>query len=178
MRSFRPDLIVNYAISTGVSALAIARSQRIPFVMHVIDALHTLAPHKWIWPLARSFEALLLRNADATIYINEELKDYGVTLGARRQAACTVRTGVDLERFHPSRDANEIRREWSIAPDAVLLVRATLQPVGFLDDNEAHQSFRVWIRSRLRKSAATITCVPLTASVSATNPVRSSNRFS
>ncbi|MDP7259390.1 MAG: glycosyltransferase family 4 protein [Anaerolineales bacterium] len=122
VRSFRPDLIVNYAISTGVSALAIARSQRIPFVMHVIDALHTLAPHKWIWPLARSFEALLLRNADATIYINEELKDYGVTLGARRQAACTVRTGVDLERFHPSRDANEIRREWSIAPDAVLLV--------------------------------------------------------
>jgi len=122
VRSFRPDLIVDYAITTGVSALVIARSQRIPFVMHVIDALHTLAPHRWIWPLARSFEALLLRNADATIYINEVLKDYGVTLGARRHAASTVRTGVDLERFHPSRDANELRRKWGIAPDDVLLV--------------------------------------------------------
>ncbi len=122
VRSFRPDLIVDYAITTGVSALVIARSQRIPFVMHVIDALHTLAPHRWIWPLARSFEALLLRNADATIYINEVLKDYGVTLGARRQAASTVRTGVDLERFHPSWDASELRRKWSIAPDDVLLV--------------------------------------------------------
>ena len=122
VRSFRPDLIVDYAISTGVSALAIARSQRIPFVMHVIDALHTLAPHRWIWPLARSFEMLLLRNADATIYINEELKDYGVSLGARPRKASTVRTGVDLERFRPGRDTSELRRKWSIAADDVLLV--------------------------------------------------------
>ena len=94
VRGFRPDLIVDYAISTGVSALAIARSQRIPFVMHVIDALHTLAPHRWIWPLARSFEAMLLRNADATLYINEELRDYGIALGARPQVASTVLTGL------------------------------------------------------------------------------------
>jgi len=122
VRDFRPDLIVDYAISTGVSALAIARSQHIPFVMHVIDALHTLAPHRWIWPLARSFEAMLLRNADATLYINEELKDYGVTLGARPQVASTVLTGVDLERFRPGRDATELRRKWGITADDVLLV--------------------------------------------------------
>ncbi len=122
VRGFRPDLIVDYAISTGASALAIARSQRIPFVMHVIDALHTLAPHRWTWPLARSFEALLLRNADATIYINEKLKEYGVALGARPETASTVRTGVDLDRFHPDRDVSELRRKWGIEPDEVLLV--------------------------------------------------------
>lgn len=122
VRSFEPDLIVDYAISTGVSALAIARSRRIPFVMHVIDALHTLAPHKWTWPLARSFETLLLRNADATIYINQKLKDYGVALGARPETASTVRTGVDLDRFQPDRDVSELRQKWSIAPHEILLV--------------------------------------------------------
>ncbi len=122
VRVFRPDLIVDYAISTGASALAIARSQRIPFVMHVIDALHTLAPHRWIWPLARMVEVLLLRSADATIYIHEDLRDYGVSLGAHPRKASTVRTGVDLERFRPGRDASELRRKWSIAPDDVLLV--------------------------------------------------------
>ena len=121
-RSVRPDLIVDYAISTGASALLLARSKRIPFVMHIIDSLHTLAPHKWTWPLARSFEAQLLRSADATIYISEKLREYGVSLGARSDTAYKISTGVDLNRFHPDRDGIEIRHKWNIADDDVLLV--------------------------------------------------------
>ena len=121
-RSLRPDLIVDYAISTGVSALLLARSKRIPFIMHMIDSLHTLAPHKLIWPLARSFEAQLLRSADATIYISEQLKEYGITLGARSDTACKISSGVDLKRFHPNHDRIEIRRTLNIADDDVLLV--------------------------------------------------------
>jgi glycosyltransferase involved in cell wall biosynthesis len=65
---------------------------------------------------------MLLRNADATIYINENLMDYGVSLGARPEGASTVRTGVDLTRFRPDQDGSELRRQWGIADEDVLLV--------------------------------------------------------
>lgn len=118
----RPDLIVDYAVSTGVPALAISRHFEIPFVMHVIDALHTLVPSKFLQPIARAIERSLLRAADRTIFINQELEDYGVNHGAKPERAHTIGSGVDLKLFHPNTNAEELRRELGFVPQDVVLI--------------------------------------------------------
>jgi len=95
-REFQPDILVNYALSTGLPALSVARRHNIPFLLHVIDSLHTLVPSKILQPVARQAEKRLLRAADRTLYINHALQEYGVGLGARPQTASTIGSGVDF----------------------------------------------------------------------------------
>jgi glycosyltransferase involved in cell wall biosynthesis len=118
----RPDVIVNYALSTGLPALMAARRFKIPFLFHVIEALHTIVPSALLQPIARLFECGLLRAADHTLYINEELRDYGIGLGADPKRAHMIRTGVDLSRFRPDLDTHALRAQWGIAESDVVLL--------------------------------------------------------
>jgi glycosyltransferase involved in cell wall biosynthesis len=121
-RASRPHVIVDYALSTGVPAIIAARQFGAPFLFHVIDALHTLAPYSILRPLALAFERGLLRAADCTLYINQELRQYGLGLGADPKRARMIRTGVDLDRFRPDLDTGALRARWGLAAtDAVLL---------------------------------------------------------
>lgn len=121
---FRPDVIINYAISTGICALVVAKIKNIPFILHVIDALHTLVPHRWLRPVALRMETFLIRNSNATIYINQKLKEYGLKHGANPDSSYTVRTGVDLDVFKSKDDKeiNRIRTKWEIGSNDVLLI--------------------------------------------------------
>ncbi len=118
----RPDVIIDYALSTGLPALRAARRYNIPFLLHVIDALHTLVPNRSIQPLARSVEKRLLRTADRTLFINHELRDYGAALGARLDISSIIRTGVDLIRFHPSNSGAKLRAAYGFKSDDVVLI--------------------------------------------------------
>ena len=118
----QPQVLVNYALSTGLPALALARRTKIPMLMHVIDALHTLVPLRSARWIALQVERYLLRNAHHTLYINQTLQDYGVALGASSTRAHTIRTGVDLQRFHPRNTGSAVRRAHGFAADDVVLV--------------------------------------------------------
>lgn len=124
-RAARPDVIVDYALSTGLPALAAARQFRVPFFFHVIDALHTIVPSGLLRPVARQFERGLLRSADATLYINEELRQYGLGLGAVPARASLIRTGVDLQNFRPDLDPaglQALRTQWGLAETDVVIL--------------------------------------------------------
>ena len=123
-KTIRPDVIVNYAISTGLCALAIAKIKNIPFALHIIDALHTLVPYRWLQPFAYWLETILLRNSDATIYINHKLKEYGLKHGANPNSAHNVGTGVDLDFFglRNKKDINNMRAKWGIDSSDVVLI--------------------------------------------------------
>lgn len=121
-RRLRPNLILDYAISTGLPALAIARRFNIPFAMHVLDALHTLVPSKVLHPIARAIERTLLRSADHSVYINQELQDYGVKMGAHKERAHTIGTGVDLDTFRPDIEAASLRRELGFSQNDLVLL--------------------------------------------------------
>ena len=121
-RAAKPDVIVDYALSTGLPALMVARQFRVPFLFHVIDSLHTLVPFPILQPVALMFERRLLRAADRTLYINEELRQYGLGLGANPKRASTIRTGVDLTRFRPDLDTAALRARWGLAADDVVLL--------------------------------------------------------
>ena len=118
--TFQPDVFVDYALSTGIPALRVARQHELPFLMHVIDSLHTLVPNRSVQPFARAVEKRLLHAADQTLFINHALQDYGIALGAREETASTIRTGVDLERFHPRNEPDRLREEYGFLPDDVV----------------------------------------------------------
>ncbi|MBI3244048.1 MAG: glycosyltransferase family 4 protein [Chloroflexi bacterium] len=121
-RAQRFDVIIDYALSTGLPALIAARHFKIPFLFHVIDALHTLVPDAVAQPLALIFERGLLRAADRTLYINEGLRDYGLSQGAPPQRASLIRSGVDLGHFRPDLETAALRAKWGLdAKDVVLL---------------------------------------------------------
>ena len=117
-----PDVIVNYALSTGLAAERLARRARIPFVFHVIDALHTIVPARLLQPIALAAERRLLRRADRAVFINDGLRDYALGLGARAERSVTLRTGVDLARIRPDLDGRAVRAEWGFGDGDVVLL--------------------------------------------------------
>ncbi|HUN22137.1 MAG TPA: glycosyltransferase family 4 protein [Anaerolineales bacterium] len=134
VRENRPDVLVNYALSTGLPALWVAREYHIPFLMHVIDALPQLIPNRVVLPIAQWFESHLLHQADSTVYINHELAQYGIAHGAYVDSAHTIRTGVDLQRFAPLERDVQLAERWGIATeDTVLLFTGWLYHFAGLD---------------------------------------------
>lgn len=117
----RPDVIVSYALSTGLPALRLARRHHIPYVFHVIDALHAIVPVKALQPVAHVVERRLFGDADEVVLINEHLRDYAIRMGAHPDRARVLRTGVDLERFTPGQDGSAARAALGITPDDYVL---------------------------------------------------------
>src|SRR5574341_561229 len=114
IRRTHPDIIVSYALSTGLPALNLARRYKIPLVFHVIDALHAIVPSRVLQPVAHAVERRLFRAADAVLLINEHLRDYAIQMGADPTRARVLRTGVDVQRFPAAQDGSEARRELGI----------------------------------------------------------------
>lgn len=117
IKEARPHVIVSYALSTGIPALNLARRHRIPYIFHVIDALHTIVPVRMLRPVAHAVERRLFGAAQQVLLINEHLRDYAIRMGADPERARVLRTGVDLRRFAPGRDASAIRAGLGLGPD-------------------------------------------------------------
>ncbi len=117
----RPDVIISYALSTGMPAYQLAKKHNIPFVFHVIDALHAIVPSKLLQGVAYRFEKHLLANATQSVFINEHLRDYAVRLGAPAANTCVLRTGVALDRFGQSDQRQAVRAEWGIVDNDFVL---------------------------------------------------------
>lgn len=117
----QPDVIVDYALSTGLPALRLARRHSIPFIFHVIDALHAIVPDGVLRPAANAVERGLFRRADEVITINAHLRDYAIAMGAHAGQTRVLRTGVDLDRFDPTADGGPARASLGIAPDDVVM---------------------------------------------------------
>lgn len=121
IREARPDVIISYALSTGLPALRLARRYRIPYVFHVIDALHAIVPVSALQPIAHTVERRLFGAADEVLVINEHLRDYAIHMGANPDRAHVLRTGVDLHRFHPGMSGSQARAELGLKPDDYVL---------------------------------------------------------
>lgn len=121
IKQARPDILVSYALSTGMPALRLARQYHIPFIFHVIDALHAIVPSRLLQPIAHHVEQHMFRAADEVLVINEHLRDYAIRMGASPGRARVLRTGVDLQRFNPAADGAATRSELGIKCDDYVL---------------------------------------------------------
>jgi glycosyltransferase involved in cell wall biosynthesis len=95
LRSYRPDVVVGYSISNSYLAMRLAAALNVPFVYHVLDALHTLGEPPFLRHFARPVEKRIMRSADEVIVVNSGLRDYAVTMGANPRRLHVIPMGVD-----------------------------------------------------------------------------------
>jgi len=122
IKNQKPDLIVSYALSTGLPALRIAKQQGIPYIFHVIDALHAIVPQGFLRPIAHRFEKTIFSGAEQTLVINDHLLDYAVRMGAPKDHSRVLRTGADLKRFATEHDQETVRAKLGVSPDDFILL--------------------------------------------------------
>jgi len=122
LREFQPDTIVGFGILNTYLAMRLAKGCDVPFVYYLIDALHTLVPFKPYQPIARAIERKILQGAEKVLVINEELRNYAIEMGAEPNKTMVIRAGIDIERFNPKIDGNEIRKLYGIQRDDVVLL--------------------------------------------------------
>jgi len=115
--TFRPDVVVILGLSNGLVALGLAKLAGVPAVVHLIDALHTLAEPQAIRPIAARVEQAILRGADRVVATNKALGKYAERMGARPDEIVIIPTGADTVRFGPHVDGSTIRAEYGIQPD-------------------------------------------------------------
>jgi glycosyltransferase involved in cell wall biosynthesis len=68
----------------------------------------------------------LLQSADRTVYFSRYMRDHGIALGARPDAARVVRKGVDLRHFAPADDRARLRQSLGLADRPMILTVAGL----------------------------------------------------
>jgi len=121
IKEFKPDIIVGFGILNSYIAMRLVRG-RIPFAYYLIDALHTLVPFQAYQPIAKAIESRTLQAADGVVVINDELRNYAIEMGATPHKTTVIRAGIDLERFNPKINGQEIRKSYGIRRDDIVLL--------------------------------------------------------
>ncbi len=115
---FKPDIIVGFGILNNYLALKLGHRKNIPFVYYWIDVLHRLIPLKAAQQFGKRVEQSVLRGAERVITINEKLRDYVISEGAKQDTAI-ICAGIDLHKFQPvsPREAIETRHAYGLKED-------------------------------------------------------------
>jgi glycosyltransferase involved in cell wall biosynthesis len=117
----RPDVMVAYGISSALLGYYLARRASIPFVYHVLDAYHALAEPPRLRPVARLVEGMVMRRADRVVVINDHLKAYAVSMGAREASIEIVPVGW-TRTTTPISAGEQVRTELLVQTDEFLLL--------------------------------------------------------
>lgn len=118
LHEFNPDVIIGFGILNGMLSLKLTKK---PFIYYLIDVLHRLVPQKVFRPLARYIESTNIKKANRVIAINEGLREYAISMGAKPEKTYVVRAGIDIERYNLRVDGREIREKYGIEKDDYVL---------------------------------------------------------
>ena len=121
IKEFLPDVIICFGILNTYLVMKLAKKNNIPFIYYWIDVLHTLIPIKSLQAVGKMLEKKILKNANRVVTINEKLMDYAINMGANLDKTHVVRAGIDLERYDPNIDGGEIRKQYGIEKDDLVL---------------------------------------------------------
>jgi glycosyltransferase involved in cell wall biosynthesis len=64
---------------------------------------------------------MIIRNADKILVINDELAKYAIRLGGAPEKIYVLRAGIDYNRFNPNIDGRNIKVEYGIQEDEIVL---------------------------------------------------------
>jgi glycosyltransferase involved in cell wall biosynthesis len=121
VNEFKPDIILSFGILNAHLGLRVAKRNNIPFVYYLIDQLHTLLSHPLKRGLAERVERWNLQSADAILVINQGLKEYAKSMGARESKISVITAGVNFEMFNRDLDGEPVRKRYGVAQDETLL---------------------------------------------------------
>jgi len=121
VKEFKPDVIVALGLMNAYIASKIAKNENIPFVYYLIDVLYTLIPEKAFQSLGCMINKKAIANSDIVITINEQLKSLAIDLGAKKEDTIVIDAGIDLESYNPDLNDSNIRYEFNINDDDIVL---------------------------------------------------------
>lgn len=133
---FKPDLIFNVGnLLNGYIARKLAKKNNIPTVFYVMDVIHKLVPEKCFQPFAYYIEKINVKNSEHVVSVNEGLREYTISMGAKEENTFVIKTGVDFSLFNVDYDGSEIRRKYRINEDEIVLFfMGWLYPFSGLDE--------------------------------------------
>jgi glycosyltransferase involved in cell wall biosynthesis len=121
IEEFKPDVIIGFGILNSYLALKKAKKANIPFIYYWIDVLHRLIPFKALQFVGKIVENRVLKQSDGVLTINDTLKDYVIKSGAPPRATHLIRAGIDLEQFKASTDVSNIRQQYGLKKNDIVL---------------------------------------------------------
>jgi glycosyltransferase involved in cell wall biosynthesis len=129
------DAIVLYSVPTnGPQTITLARKYGVPVVFRSIDVIHMLVTLKLLRPSVFSLEKWVYRHVDKILTLSPKLSDYVMRMGADRNKVELLPFGVDMSKFNPNVEAEELRGKLGIAEhDKVIIYVGTLFDFSGLD---------------------------------------------
>ena len=121
MKEFKPDILIVHSILSDYLAMKLSKKNNIPSIFHLIDVEHRLVPFKLLQPIGKMLEKKILKNVDRVITINEKLREYAIKMGANPDETYVVKAGIDRERYDSNIDGSEIRAQYGIEKDDLVL---------------------------------------------------------
>jgi len=122
------DIIVLYSVPTnGIQTVKLAREQGIPVVFRSIDTLHMLVPQKMLRPFTFALEKRVYRKVDRILTLSSKLSEYVIRMGAESKKVELLLFGVDMDKFNPEVDTQELKEKLGIIEnDRVIVFIGTL----------------------------------------------------
>ncbi|AMK15429.1 glycosyltransferase [Methanobrevibacter olleyae] len=121
IEDFKPDLIMALGLLNAYTGSKLAKKYNIPFVYYLIDVLYALIPEKTFRSFGKKINMKAIDNSDLVITINQKLSELAIELGAKDENTILIDAGIDLKDFNPELDDSNIRLEYNIAPDDIVL---------------------------------------------------------
>lgn len=121
VEEFKPDVILALGILNSYNASRIAKKYNIPFVYYFIDVIYALIPEKAFQKLGQYFTEKTIQNADLVITINQKLSEFAYSVGAEKSSTILIDAGIDLKSYDPDLSDENIRKEYNIKQDDIVL---------------------------------------------------------
>ena len=121
VKEFKPDIILAMDILIAFLAYPFAKRYGIPVVYYTIDIDYRLIPYRFLQTFGKWIESWNIRHADMALSINEGLREYTIRMGADPKNTRVIRAGVDFQRLHFGVNGDEIRKNYSIETEDILL---------------------------------------------------------
>ncbi|HEV2058446.1 MAG TPA: glycosyltransferase family 4 protein [Solirubrobacteraceae bacterium] len=108
----------------GTLGLVLARMARLPVLMHVhhLVGRHAGGAGAYGFP-RRQLGPRLVRQADEIVSVSHFIAEQARQVAAPSRAIPVVENGVSLERFHPGISGTQIRREYGVDDDDILVLQ-------------------------------------------------------
>ena len=121
IKEFKPDVIVGFGLINTYLASRAAKKHKIPFVYYLIDVLYNLIPEKTFQFMGKQVKKGIIKNSDLVITINKKLAESAIELGSQKKKTIVIDAGIDLDRFNPQIDGSQIRKQYDIEENELVL---------------------------------------------------------
>lgn len=120
----RPDVVHTHSSKAGIVARWAAHQARVPCVVHTIHGMSFNRTQPW--PVRRAFawlERRVARRTHALVAVADAMIAQTVAAGVcRREKLLTIYSGMEVERFTPTRwDRAAVRRGWGVGDEHVVV---------------------------------------------------------